>query len=83
MTVLGTPMKKIALIVVGYTVTAMIRLFHGLRSVTSGPTVKTHQMRTPASTDAIVVDLNVPLETVFPNNGAVITSLIAGQQERT
>ncbi|CAG7716493.1 unnamed protein product, partial [Allacma fusca] len=29
----------------------MIRLFHGLRSVTSGPTVKTHQMKTPASTD--------------------------------
>ncbi|CAG7716969.1 unnamed protein product, partial [Allacma fusca] len=26
-------------------------------------------MKTPASTDAIVVDLNVPLETVFPNNG--------------
>ncbi|CAG7829006.1 unnamed protein product, partial [Allacma fusca] len=40
-------------------------------------------MKMPASTDVIVVDLNVPSDTVFPHNGVVITSLIAGQLERT
>ncbi|CAG7730178.1 unnamed protein product, partial [Allacma fusca] len=84
MTVPATPMKKVVQIVLGYTVTTMKHLFHGLRSVTSDPNVRMHQMKTTANTDALVAYiLNVPPDLVFSELGNVITSLIAGQLERT